>query len=152
MLMCSVHDDEAVARRELAAQIAFYTAPKAYAPMLEASGFAAEAERVRKAFAERDHEGMIAAVSDPMLEAIGVVARRQSGQASQRRSADSNHVALYLKFTMTTERILREHARPRRGRSGRGRRAWGAEPALARTSGHSSFDRHVRDPAAVRSS
>jgi hypothetical protein len=29
MLMCSVHDDEDVARREVAAQIAFYTAPKA---------------------------------------------------------------------------------------------------------------------------
>ena len=43
MLLCSVHDDEEVARRELAAQLAFYAAPRAYAPMLEASGFAAEA-------------------------------------------------------------------------------------------------------------
>ena len=53
MLMCAVNDDEELARREVAAQIAFYTAPKAYAPMLEASGFAAEGERIRAAFAER---------------------------------------------------------------------------------------------------
>src|SRR4051812_5586661 len=54
MLMGAVHDDEAVARREVAAQIAFYTAPKAYAPMFEASGFADEAARIREAFAARD--------------------------------------------------------------------------------------------------
>ena len=61
MLMCSVNDDEQLARREAAAQIAFYTAPKAYAPMLESSGCAAEGERVRAAFAAGDNEGMIAA-------------------------------------------------------------------------------------------
>src|SRR5579871_5589433 len=62
MLLCSVHDDEEIARREIAAQLAFYAAPRAYGPMLEASGFGAEAERIRKAFADRDQEAMIDAV------------------------------------------------------------------------------------------
>src|SRR4051794_13629261 len=66
MLMCSVHDDEEIARREVAAQIAFYTAPRAYGPMMEASGFGAEAERVREAFAAKEFDAMIDAVSDEM--------------------------------------------------------------------------------------
>jgi probable F420-dependent oxidoreductase len=107
MLMCSVHDDAAVARREVAAQIAFYTAPKAYGPMMDASGFAAEAEQVRQAFAARDHEGMINAVSDRMLDEIAVAGTPAQVQAGiQRRLPDFDHVALYSpSFTMTPDRI-----------------------------------------------
>jgi probable F420-dependent oxidoreductase len=107
MLMCSVNDDEELARREVAAQIAFYTAPKAYAPMLESSGFAAEGERVGAAFAERDHEGMIAAVSDDMIDAIAVAGSAEHVRAGiERRALDFDHVALYSpSFTMTPERI-----------------------------------------------
>jgi alkanesulfonate monooxygenase SsuD/methylene tetrahydromethanopterin reductase-like flavin-dependent oxidoreductase (luciferase family) len=107
MLMGSVNDDEAVARREVAAQIAFYTAPKAYAPMFEASGFADEAARIREAFAARDHEGMIAAVSDEMLDAIAVAGTAEQVRAGiERRLGDFDHAALYSpSFTMTAERI-----------------------------------------------
>lgn len=107
MLLCSVHDDEEVARRELAAQLAFYAAPRAYAPMLEASGFATEAERIRKAFGERDHEAMIAAVSDEMLDAIGVAGTPEQVRAGiARREGDFDHLSLYSpSFTMTLERV-----------------------------------------------
>jgi len=107
MLMCSVHDDEEVARREVAAQIAFYAAPKAYAPMMEKSGFAGEAEQIRKAFAEGDHDGMIDAVSDAMLDAIGVAGTLEQVQAGiARRADDFDHVALYSpSFTMPIERV-----------------------------------------------
>jgi probable F420-dependent oxidoreductase len=107
MLLCSVHDDEEVARRELAAQLAFYAAPRAYAPMLEASGFATEAERIRKAFADRDHEAMIAAVSDEMLDAIGVAGTPEQVRAGiARREGDFDHLSLYSpSFTMTLERV-----------------------------------------------
>lgn len=109
MLMCSVHEDEEVARRELAAQIAFYAAPRAYAPMFERSGFAAEAERVRRAFAAGDHEGMIDAVSDEMLDAIGVAGSAERVRAGiERRSGDFDHVALYSpSFTLSAERVRR---------------------------------------------
>lgn len=107
MLLCSVHDDEEVARRELAAQLAFYAAPRAYAPMLEASGFASEAERIRKAFADHDHEAMIAAVSDEMLDAIGVAGTAEQVRAGiARREADFDHTSLYSpSFKMTLERV-----------------------------------------------
>jgi probable F420-dependent oxidoreductase len=107
MLLCSVHEDEEVARRELAAQLAFYAAPRAYAPMLEASGFATEAERIRKAFADRDHDAMIAAVSDEMLDAIGVAGTPEQVRAGiARREPDFDHVSLYSpSFTMTLERV-----------------------------------------------
>jgi probable F420-dependent oxidoreductase len=107
MLLCSVHDDEEVARRELAAQLAFYAAPRAYAPMLEASGFAAEAERIRKAFADHDHEAMIAAVSDEMLDGIGVAGTPDQVRAGiARRAPDFDHLSLYSpSFTMTLERV-----------------------------------------------
>jgi probable F420-dependent oxidoreductase len=107
LLMCSVHEDEEVARREVAAQIAFYTAPRAYAPMLETSGFAAEGERIRKAFADRDADAMIDAVSDDMLDAIGVGGTADQVRAGiARRANDFDHVALYSpNFRMTTERV-----------------------------------------------
>lgn len=107
MVLCSVHDDEQVARRELASQIAFYAAPRAYAPMLEASGFAAEADRIRQAFADADREAMIAAVSDDMLDAIGVAGTPEQVRVGiARREADFDQVALYSpSFTMTLERV-----------------------------------------------
>ena len=88
MLMCSVNNDEQLARREVAAQIAFYTAPRAYAPMLESSGFAAEGERVRAAFAERNNDGMIAAVSDDMIDAIAVAGTAEQVRTGVERRAD----------------------------------------------------------------
>jgi probable F420-dependent oxidoreductase len=107
MLLCSVHHDEEVARRELAAQLAFYAAPRAYAPMLEASGFAGEAERIRTAFAQRDVEAMIDAVSDEMLDAIGVAGTPDQVRAGiARREADFDHLSLYSpSFTITLERV-----------------------------------------------
>ena len=107
MLLCSVHQDEEVARRELAAQLAFYAAPRAYAPMLEASGFAGEAEQIRRAFADGDHEAMIAAVSDEMLDAIGVAGTPDQVRAGiARREADFDHLSLYSpSFTMSLERV-----------------------------------------------
>jgi probable F420-dependent oxidoreductase len=107
MLLCSVHDDEETARRELAAQIAFYAAPRAYAPMLEASGFASEAEQVRRAFADRDYEAMTAAVSDEMIDAIGVAGTPDQVRAGiARRESDFDHVSLYSpSFTMSLERV-----------------------------------------------
>jgi probable F420-dependent oxidoreductase len=107
MLLCSVHEDEEIARRELAAQLAFYAAPRAYAPMLEASGFRDEAERIRRAFADGDSESMIAAVSDEMLDAIGVAGTPGQVRAGiARREADFDHLSLYSpSFTMSLERV-----------------------------------------------
>jgi hypothetical protein len=75
--------------------------------MLEASGFATEAERIRKAFADRDHQAMIAAVSDEMLDAIGVAGTPEQVRVGiARRERDFDHTSLYSpSFTMTLERV-----------------------------------------------
>ena len=107
MLMCSVNDDEEAARREVAAQIAFYTAPKAYGPMMEVSGFGAEAEQVRAAFAAGDHAAMVAAVSDRMIDAIAVAGTAEQVKAGiARRTGEFDHIALYSpSFTLDAERV-----------------------------------------------
>jgi probable F420-dependent oxidoreductase len=109
MLMCSVHEDEEIARREIAAQIAFYAAPKAYQPMLEISGFGREGHAIRAAFAAHDTEGMIAAVSDDMIDAIGVAGTLEQVRTGiVRRSEDFDHVALYSpSFTLPHDRVRR---------------------------------------------
>jgi len=107
MLLCSVNDDEELARRELAGQLAFYAAPRAYAPMLEASGFGAEAERIRAAFADREYDAMIAAVSDDMIDAIGVAGTPEQVRAGiAHREGDFDHLSLYSpSFRMSLERV-----------------------------------------------
>jgi probable F420-dependent oxidoreductase len=107
VVICSIADDTATARREAAAQIAFYVAPKAYAPVMDASGFAAEAAAVRTAFHAGDHQGMIDAVSDAMLDQMAV-----AGTADEVRDAlpelekRYDHAALYSpSFTLAPERV-----------------------------------------------
>lgn len=80
MVMCSIHDDEQVARRELAQQIAFYSSVKTYDTVLDVNGFAAEGELIREAFARRDFAAMFDAVSDAMIDTMGV-----AGTAAQVR-------------------------------------------------------------------
>ncbi|MGQ0575669.1 MAG: LLM class flavin-dependent oxidoreductase [Pseudonocardia sp.] len=71
-VICSVADDGDRARRDAAAQIAFYTVVRTYAPLVELEGFTAEVDAVRAAWQARDAEAMIAAVSPAMLERMAV--------------------------------------------------------------------------------
>jgi probable F420-dependent oxidoreductase len=72
MVMCSIHEDVDVARRELAQQIAFYSSVKSYETVLDVNGFSAEGRTIREAFARRDFPAMFAAVSDKMIDTMGV--------------------------------------------------------------------------------
>ncbi len=72
VVICAVADDEEQARREVAGQLAFYCAPKAYGTVLEREGFGAAATSIREAFASGDHEAMIKAVPDEMIDALAV--------------------------------------------------------------------------------
>ena len=107
VVICSIADDTAAARREAAAQIAFYVAPKAYGPVMEASGFGAEAAAIRAAFRAGDHQAMAEAVSSRMLDEMAV-----AGTADEVRDAlpalekRYDHAALYSpSFTLAPERV-----------------------------------------------
>ena len=107
VIITAIHDDPAVARREAAAQIAFYVAPKAYGPVMEASGFGEEAAAIQTAFRAKDHDAMVAAVSDRMLEemaAAGTLEEVRERVALLEKRYD--HAALYSpSFTLTPERV-----------------------------------------------
>lgn len=107
VIITSIHDDPEVARREAAAQIAFYVAPKAYEPVMEASGFGAEAEAIQAAFRAKDHDAMVAAVSGKMLDemaAAGTLEEVRDKVAALEKRYD--HAALYSpSFTMAPERV-----------------------------------------------
>ena len=72
VVLCAVADDVEQARREVAAQIAFYSVPKTYQAALEVGGFGRQAAAARDAFGRTDHAGMAAAVSDDMIDALAL--------------------------------------------------------------------------------
>jgi alkanesulfonate monooxygenase SsuD/methylene tetrahydromethanopterin reductase-like flavin-dependent oxidoreductase (luciferase family) len=107
IIICAIADDTATARREAAAQVAFYVAPKAYAPVMEASGFASEAAAIKAAFLAGDYQTMTEAVSPAMLDQMAV-----AGTADEVRDAlpalekRYDHAALYSpSFTLPPERV-----------------------------------------------
>jgi len=107
VIFTAIHDDAEQARREAAAQIAFYVAPKAYGPVMEASGFGEEAAAIQAAFQAKDHAGMVAAVSERMLDemaAAGTLDEVRERVALLEKRYD--HAALYSpSFTLSPERV-----------------------------------------------
>lgn len=96
MVICAVHDDPAVARREAAAQIAFYSSVKSYETVLDVNGFTKEGEAIREAFARRDLPAMFAAVTDDMIDTMAVAGTPDEVRAGLRRyEGVLDHVVLY---------------------------------------------------------
>lgn len=71
-LICSVHDDSGVARREAKAQIAFYAVVRTYARIFELHGCAEQAAQIRQAWQRHDREGMIEAVPDELVDLMAI--------------------------------------------------------------------------------
>ncbi|MBY0441513.1 MAG: LLM class flavin-dependent oxidoreductase [Mycobacteriaceae bacterium] len=96
MVMCSIHDDPEIARRELAQQIAFYASVKSYDIVLDVNGFSKEGQAIREAFARRDFAAMFAAVSDNMIDTMGVAGTASQVRDGLRRyEGVLDHIMLY---------------------------------------------------------
>jgi probable F420-dependent oxidoreductase len=106
LVICSVADDEEQARREAAAQIAFYAVPRTYQKVLDVSGFAGVGARVRAAFSLRDYAGMAAAVPDDLVDlAAAAGSPAQVAHRLRLLSRCADHVIVYpASFGMTAER------------------------------------------------
>jgi probable F420-dependent oxidoreductase len=108
VLITAVADDEEQARREVAAQLAFYCAPKTYATVLEVGGFGEAGEAIRAAFKDRDFEKMIAAVPAEMVDAMAVAGTPQQVRDkldALDRSGVIDHVIVYPpSFQLSEER------------------------------------------------
>jgi probable F420-dependent oxidoreductase len=72
ILMCAVDDDEEAARRRLAYAIAQYAPSRVYARIFALHGGAEVQQRILDAIREHDDDAVIAAVPDPVIDAIGV--------------------------------------------------------------------------------
>jgi probable F420-dependent oxidoreductase len=106
IVICSVADNADQARREAAAQLAFYAAPKTYGKLLEASGFGVAGEAIRAAFAKRDFAGMAAAVPDEMVDEMAAAGTAGEVRNRLERAAEVfDHVVVYPpSFGLTDER------------------------------------------------
>lgn len=111
LVFAAVDEDPERARREVAAQIAFYASAKTYAPLLERIGFGAEGEAVRAAFADGDLDAMIRAVPEHMVDALAVAGTAADVRDGLRRfDGLLDHVILYSpSFRVGAERV-RENA------------------------------------------
>lgn len=120
IVICAIADDADQARREAAAQLAFYAAPKTYARVLDASGFGAVGEAVREAFAERDFPRMAAAVPEEMVNAMAAAGTVAEVRARLEQAGEIfDHVVVYPpSFGLSAERCdqladaLVEHLAP----------------------------------------
>jgi alkanesulfonate monooxygenase SsuD/methylene tetrahydromethanopterin reductase-like flavin-dependent oxidoreductase (luciferase family) len=126
LVITSVCDDEEQARREVAAQIAFYIVPSAYATVLERHGFGAATARVREAFAAGDFDAMVKRVPDEMIDTFAVAGTPAQVRAGLRRFDEVlDHVIVYPpSFRLSPERASEvlhaavRHCAPRHGGSG----------------------------------
>lgn len=107
MVMCSIHDDPEVARRELAQQIAFYSSVKTYDTVLDVNGFAKEGQVIREAFARRDFPAMFDAVSDEMIDTMGVAGTAADVRAGLcRYEGVLDHIMVYPpSISIAAERV-----------------------------------------------
>lgn len=111
LVLAAVDDDPEVARRDAAAQLAFYASAKTYAPVLERIGFADEAAAVREAFARGDEEAMAAAIPDRMVDALAVAGTPMDVRSQLRRYEGLlDHAILYVPSYRISPERLRENA------------------------------------------
>lgn len=111
MVITALHPDIEQARREAAAQIAFYASVKTYDVCLEVSGFRKEGEAIREAFGRRDFPAMFAAVTDEMIDTIAITgATPQAIQDGLRRyDGVLDHTMLYSPSILSTPERVAEN-------------------------------------------
>lgn len=118
-LAVASHDEEQ-ARREAAAMIAFYGSVKSYGQLFDVCGFAAEAKAMQAAFAARDVDAMVGAVTDAMIDEFACAGTpAQVAAALRRYHGVADHVVLSPpSFRVSPGRIaenlalLTEHCAP----------------------------------------
>jgi probable F420-dependent oxidoreductase len=111
LVLACAHEDPEVARREAAAMLAFYASAKTYGTVLDRIGFGKEAAAVREAFARRDEEAMIAAISERMVDELAVAGTPDDVRDQLRRyDGLLDHAVLYVPGYRVTPERLRENA------------------------------------------
>ncbi|HET6507931.1 MAG TPA: LLM class flavin-dependent oxidoreductase [Baekduia sp.] len=95
VLMCSVDDDLDAARARLAFAAAQYAASRVYDRLFALHGWTAEQAAIRDAVRAGDEPAILAAMTDEILDAVGVVCRPGDlAAAVARHAADYDHLVL----------------------------------------------------------
>jgi alkanesulfonate monooxygenase SsuD/methylene tetrahydromethanopterin reductase-like flavin-dependent oxidoreductase (luciferase family) len=95
VLMCSVDDDLDAARARLAFAAAQYAASRVYDRLFALHGWTASQQAIRDAVRAGDEPAIQAAVTDEILDAVGVVCRPgELADAVARHAADYDHLVL----------------------------------------------------------
>jgi probable F420-dependent oxidoreductase len=107
VVLTSISDDEAQARADAAAMIAFYGSVKTYGKIFEVSGFGAEAQQIREAFGRGDVDAMTAAVTEAMIDEFAVAGTADAVTARLARyEALADEVVLFPpSFRVPQERV-----------------------------------------------
>lgn len=107
-VITAVHADRDRARREAAHQIAFYTTVKTYDVILDLHGFQREKDAIRAAFRGGDREGMVAAVSGEMVDAMAIAGNAADCRRQLERYAGViDEVILYSpSYALSRERVI----------------------------------------------
>jgi probable F420-dependent oxidoreductase len=107
-VICSIHDDPAVARAEAKAQIAFYAVVRSYAAVFALHGYEQDVADIRAAWQRRDRDAMIAAVPDGLVDLMAVTG--PPDEVRERFAADFadlyDHALLYSpSFGLSNQRF-----------------------------------------------
>ena len=116
MLITVVNDDEETARRDAAAQIAFYAQHPAYAPLMRHCGFERAAAGIRAAAAD-DWGAAAAAVTDEMVDRLAVagpeqLVRSRVGQRLDERDCET--LILHTPSMLMSDPVARASGDPGR--------------------------------------
>ena len=82
---CVVHPDPSEARRRMAGLVAFYASVRTYTDFFAWHGFGEEARLIQERFRANDKAGMLAAVSDEMIDTLTLAGTRDQVRGRLRR-------------------------------------------------------------------
>ncbi len=111
LVICAVDKDREKARDRAKRQIAFYTTFPYYDIVLDQHDLAEEKTRIREAWARNDTTGMVASVSDQMVDLISIAGTPQEcRQALSRYEGIADEVSLYSpSFGLSRAEVLTNH-------------------------------------------
>lgn len=88
-LICAISDNPDIARREVKAQLAFYSIVRTYDSIMAMHGWTQHADAMREAWRRNDVDAMIDAVPDEMLDELALAGTQD--EVRDRFAADFSH-------------------------------------------------------------
>ncbi len=107
-LICSMHEDREVARREAAHQIAFHATVYTYRSIFQLHGYGAQRETIRAAFAKGDVATMVSSVPEEMVDECAIAGTPDECRQQLKRYEGLLDMAMFFapSFAIPRERVM----------------------------------------------